>query len=632
MSIQKLKSIINKYDYISFDIFDTLIVRNVLKPSDVFVIVENKYNKNHDKKINSFAEKRKLAEIKARKKNDHKEITISEIYAELDGFTSRQKFILKQLEISTEINICLGNNEMIEVYDYCKKIGKKLIVTSDMYLEESTIKKILTKAKIDDYEKLFLSSKTKLVKYDGSVFPFIKRTTKAKNILHIGDNLLSDFIMPRIHRISSFHYKKRRNRFIFNKKAFKKSNQYKILDNFICNTLNANEDYYYKFGYSIFGPILYGFTQWLIEKIPKNKKIFFLARDGYIMKQAYEIISNNKNVSYLYASRQALIVPILWKEKDFSSMLSSFDSDLFVKMSTLFRKLGLEEQMINKTLQENELDNYSVASSKLTTDSSVLKLYNILKDDIYENSKEQNDLLLQYLKQEKFLDVNSPVIVDIGWHGNMQMAISKILPKKYSISDGYYVCLHPKSKFLKNGNLHGFLLNGEYNSKYHILVSFLSIFESFFSAPHGSTKKYKKASNGKIEPAFFEYEYEGSIEEKCYQKARAGALDFVRNLNTSPLSNIFYISSDTSIENLRRIATHPTYNDTNKFGDFIFMGDTNVYVAKPQKSLLYYVFHPKKLFVDLFNSGWKVGFLIRLTHVDFFYYWFYLLIAKIFKF
>ena len=33
---------INKYKYISFDIFDTLIKRNVEKPEDIFKIVEKK--------------------------------------------------------------------------------------------------------------------------------------------------------------------------------------------------------------------------------------------------------------------------------------------------------------------------------------------------------------------------------------------------------------------------------------------------------------------------------------------------------------------------------------------------------------------------------------------------------------
>ena len=37
----------SKYDYVSFDIFDTLILRNVLKPEDVLLVVETKDKKMH---------------------------------------------------------------------------------------------------------------------------------------------------------------------------------------------------------------------------------------------------------------------------------------------------------------------------------------------------------------------------------------------------------------------------------------------------------------------------------------------------------------------------------------------------------------------------------------------------------
>ncbi len=50
-----------KYDIISFDIFDTLITRNMYEPNDIFKLMEEKLN------IESFTEKRQLAENEARK-------------------------------------------------------------------------------------------------------------------------------------------------------------------------------------------------------------------------------------------------------------------------------------------------------------------------------------------------------------------------------------------------------------------------------------------------------------------------------------------------------------------------------------------------------------------------------------
>lgn len=60
---------------------------------------------------------------------------------------------------------------------------------------------------------------------------------------------------------------------------------------------------YYKFGKEYFGPFLLGFTKWLDKNIRNTKvnKIFFFSRDGYMMKKAFDEISELSNQStYVY--------------------------------------------------------------------------------------------------------------------------------------------------------------------------------------------------------------------------------------------------------------------------------------------------------------------------------------------
>ena len=38
---QKLKKLIDQYDVVSFDVFDTLLLRNVLKPTDLFLAMND---------------------------------------------------------------------------------------------------------------------------------------------------------------------------------------------------------------------------------------------------------------------------------------------------------------------------------------------------------------------------------------------------------------------------------------------------------------------------------------------------------------------------------------------------------------------------------------------------------------
>ena len=81
-TIRQLKrEMIEKAEIVSFDIFDTLIVRNCIEPHEVFDIVEFRYNRENNKnKIEGFRRYRLEAEKEARKKQktvDIKELRLS---------------------------------------------------------------------------------------------------------------------------------------------------------------------------------------------------------------------------------------------------------------------------------------------------------------------------------------------------------------------------------------------------------------------------------------------------------------------------------------------------------------------------------------------------------------------------
>ena len=63
----KILNKIKNNNNISFDIFDTLIKRNVITPDEVFKLIEIEYNQHNDK-IKNFSKIRKQAYYKAKKK------------------------------------------------------------------------------------------------------------------------------------------------------------------------------------------------------------------------------------------------------------------------------------------------------------------------------------------------------------------------------------------------------------------------------------------------------------------------------------------------------------------------------------------------------------------------------------
>ena len=143
---QVLSEIINVHECIFFDIYDTLIKRNVIDNIDLLKLVEREYNKRYNSKIN-YIKKRLLAEKKARKNGINKEVNIDEIYLELKRYYSSEIVNrLKNIEIEIEIEISTINNDVIDYYYYALSKGKKIYIISDMYLRYEHILKILYKA------------------------------------------------------------------------------------------------------------------------------------------------------------------------------------------------------------------------------------------------------------------------------------------------------------------------------------------------------------------------------------------------------------------------------------------------------------------------------------------------------
>ena len=194
---------IDKFEFISFDIFDTLIKRNVNEPRDVFRIVEKIYNKENE--TIEFEKLRVSSEEKARanKPANDEDITLDLIYDYLSQkIDSKICKELKKIEIEVECKISNINRDIIGFYNECKK-NKRIIITSDIYLPRYVIEKILKTNGIEGYEKLYISSEIKKTKASGHIFDYIINDlgVNPQKILHVGDNFKSDYFSPKAKRI-----------------------------------------------------------------------------------------------------------------------------------------------------------------------------------------------------------------------------------------------------------------------------------------------------------------------------------------------------------------------------------------------------------------------------------------------
>ena len=145
---QDLFNKVKNYEYVSFDIFDTLIKRDVPQPTDLFEVLGYKEN------ISDYQQQRIFAEKKALVKNKN-HTSLDDIYDNLSYLPNYHQ--LKKDECQEEIRLSHVNLDILSFYKYCLT-NKKVILITDMYLDRLTIENILKKNKLLGYYRLFISN------------------------------------------------------------------------------------------------------------------------------------------------------------------------------------------------------------------------------------------------------------------------------------------------------------------------------------------------------------------------------------------------------------------------------------------------------------------------------------------
>ena len=194
-----------KYDVISFDVFDTLLFRTCEAPEDVFEkILPEKEN---------FKELRKTAEQTMRKRllqtRETTEVTIEEIYHYLEQKHGIAKK-LRDKEVEIEQKVCYANQSLHFIVNQLKEYGKRVIITSDMYLGADVIKELLTNAGYEQFDAYYVSCDYRASKFEGELYGIVreKESCYGTTFVHIGDDEVSDVKRALKYGFDAYYYKK----------------------------------------------------------------------------------------------------------------------------------------------------------------------------------------------------------------------------------------------------------------------------------------------------------------------------------------------------------------------------------------------------------------------------------------
>lgn len=310
MFITQAKQLIDAHQIVSFDIFDTLLIRPYLRPADLFTHLEKL------EKLPSFAKHRRAAETRARKAHaDLEDITLDEIYEELSGADAA----LKNAETALERQTLQPNPEMLEVFNYAKARGKTILIISDMYLPADFLETVLREKGFDGFAKLYVSNGPRKLKGTGALYQYVLEDLKAdpKTVLHIGDNEKSDVRRAREAGLDALYYEqvskqyfnahKRERKFWQENPSFDASVTLGLLVlRWQKERFAQKSPYFFRLGYEIGGPTAYGFARWTEKQALENHthNLLFAARDGYTLQRVFETFNNAQISSgYIYALR-----------------------------------------------------------------------------------------------------------------------------------------------------------------------------------------------------------------------------------------------------------------------------------------------------------------------------------------
>jgi FMN phosphatase YigB (HAD superfamily) len=185
---------------VSFDFFDTLVERKHPDPHMVFVTMAA-HSAVKDTGIRDFKAVRVEAERLARSLKST-EVTLADIYRQLgrlSGLSEHETALLAELEKAAELDTLTVRPLGVAMLEHARQRKLKLAITSDFYIGKDFLCEVMRKLNIrHDDITVFVSAESGDTKHDGRLFDTVARVLNIpkKQILHIGDNAVSDYRQP----------------------------------------------------------------------------------------------------------------------------------------------------------------------------------------------------------------------------------------------------------------------------------------------------------------------------------------------------------------------------------------------------------------------------------------------------
>lgn len=480
LSYAELTAKVEKAEVISFDFFDTLFMRGVCNPQDVFRIM--------DKQLDI-----PVTQMRAQaKKHIQKNYSLDELYEQIEtaeNLPHEKINAMKNAEIALEKKLLVPRNQILALFRELLEKNKEVYIVSDMYLPKSFYTNIFNECGICvSDETILLSNELNANKLDGALWEYYaKNIVKGRSAVHIGDNIAADVEKPIEYGIQTYFTPNVWDMFLCS--SLKDAAPYIcsiyaagvmgcVLDKLFENPFSLNTadgvptiKNSYNMGYSVFGPVLLTFLLWLLNKARTDRieTLVFMSRDGYFLKEDFEylckLLGQKQDCCYIGISRQL-------------AMMASIESKDDLLEYALMPYTGSMPEMLE--------DRFGIFCTDSDSSKGIDQQIDEHIPEMEKRSAKIRENYLRYLGQIKLN--NNCAIVDIGYYGNNQRYLNKLLQLDMA---GYYFNAN-----LSDGNKNTtvqkmtacFQSDSDVTGENSRVLKKQIYLESFLTAPYGMVK------------------------------------------------------------------------------------------------------------------------------------------------
>lgn len=566
---------LREVDVVSFDIFDTALLRYVDHPLDVFLHLGRQAAFQAFDFSRPISVLRAAAEEKARAmvagligSTEVNLLEIYQVFCDLNGLDRAHAESFVEAEQEAELRLCFACAPILALYRNACSSGKQVIFVSDTYHERSFLQQLLRSAGYEAQSSdIYASSESRRSKQSGALFPEVLAAlqTPAERVLHLGDHPVSDLQRASDVGIRALLHPWKTSR---SKPALQSARngpqaanqeeilaQYSVVRGMIhagtqrAGEMGRGDDFWWKFGYRAVGPLTVGFAQWLREQLARDgaEHVYFLLRDGALLHQVYQALYGRGDAcpaSTLLSSRRAMLLPVLESAPEFATM-------------SLFGGIGrrpVREFVERLHVSASSFAAEARAAGFLSLDEPV----NVQNDHrrllrfflqprveraIRERSRLERTHLENYLRQALLYTRKKAALVDLGWNGTIHKALHILCRNQFPDLEltGYYLAtgMEAAHNVVPGLQVRSYLAHhGEPQPVYKTIQSFLNLFEFVFSSPEGSLLYFEPNGSGQARPV--QQPPDRPIKQSQHiATIHEGALTFAADFQTSAASCCF---------------------------------------------------------------------------------------------